>query len=205
MKPDRRVHRTRQLLHDALLDLIMERGYTPISIQDVLDRAGVARSTFYAHFRDKDDLLLNGFQAMRDAMPGNLFATPAKDDARYPAFGRMLFRHVEENHALARAFVGTDAGQVVMSNLRNLLVADTRNWVRQHLDLPAGTEGECVVQYLVGALFGLLTWWVDHDFPCSADDLAGRYQKLVESGLSGVSRIAPPTAGSSATSTTVGQ
>ena len=199
MKPDRRVHRTRQLLHDALLDLIMERGYAPISIQDVLDRAGVARSTFYAHFRDKDDLLLNGFQAMRDAMPGNLFATPAGDDARHPAFGLMLFRHVEENRALARAFVGTDAGQVVMSNLRNLLVADTRNWVRQHLDLPAGTEGECVVQYLVGALFGLLTWWVDHDFPCDADEIAETYRKLVERGLCGVGGAAQPLSAPAAT------
>lgn len=183
MKPDRRVHRTRQLLHEALLDLAVERGYDPITVQDILDRAGIARSTFYAHFRDKDDLLLNGFQAMRDAMPGDLFATPATDGQPYPAFGLMLFRHVEQNRALARAFLGTDAGQVVMNNLRNLLVADIRNWVRQHADLPDGTDDEWVVQYLVGGLFGLLTWWVDHDFPCNADRIAGEYRRLVVNGL----------------------
>lgn len=198
MKPDRRVHRTRQLLHDALLDLIMERGYAVVSIQDILDRAGIARSTFYAHFRDKDDLLLTGFQAMRDAMPGNLFASPARAEARYPAFGLMLFRHVEENRALARAFVGTDAGQVVMNNLRHLLVADTRHWVQQHAALREGVEREWVVQYLVGALFGLLTWWVDHDFPCGADDMAGMYQDMAERGLNGVGGTAQPLSAPSA-------
>lgn len=55
---DRRVRRTRGLLHQALIELMLERDYTRISVRDILDRADVGRSTFYAHYRDKDDLLL---------------------------------------------------------------------------------------------------------------------------------------------------
>ena len=51
--PDRRVQRTRKLLQDALMALILEKGYEAVTIQDIIDRANVGRSTFYAHFLDK--------------------------------------------------------------------------------------------------------------------------------------------------------
>jgi AcrR family transcriptional regulator len=56
-KLDPRVKRTRQLLEKAFNDLIEEKGFQAISVQDVTDRAGVNRATFYAHFEDKFDLL----------------------------------------------------------------------------------------------------------------------------------------------------
>ena len=57
-RPDRRVARSRRALKEALTDLILERGYESVTVQDVIDRADVGRSTFYAHFLDKDDLLM---------------------------------------------------------------------------------------------------------------------------------------------------
>ena len=57
-RPDRRVARSRRALKEALTDLILEQGYESVTVQDVIDRADVGRSTFYAHFLDKDDLLM---------------------------------------------------------------------------------------------------------------------------------------------------
>ncbi|MEM6707029.1 MAG: TetR/AcrR family transcriptional regulator, partial [Acidobacteriota bacterium] len=57
-KPDRRVTRTKRLLRQALMELVREKDYARITVQDILDRADVGRSTFYTHYRDKDDLLL---------------------------------------------------------------------------------------------------------------------------------------------------
>jgi AcrR family transcriptional regulator len=187
MKHDPRVRRTRQLLHEALLTLAVERGYDAITVQDILDRAEVARSTFYAHFSDKDDLLLGGFQEMSGSLPGNLFAPQEADHAAYPDFGLALFRHLDEHRALAKVFIGSDAGRIVRDHLRNLMVVDTREWLRTRTDATAATmPQELVVQYVVGALFGLLTWWVDHDFPDSADKMGAVCQQLVIAGLAGV-------------------
>jgi AcrR family transcriptional regulator len=61
---DRRVQRTRRLLHKAL-SLILEKKYESITVQELLDRADVGRSTFYMHFQDKDELLLSGFQYLQ--------------------------------------------------------------------------------------------------------------------------------------------
>src|SRR5664279_2433284 len=68
VKRDRRIERTRQLLSKALMDLIVERGYESITIQDITDRANVSRTTFYLHFKDKDELLFASMEKIYDGL-----------------------------------------------------------------------------------------------------------------------------------------
>ena len=58
-KMDRRILRTRDTLGNALVELIREKPFEEITVQEILDRAGVGRSTFYTHYRDKNDLFLS--------------------------------------------------------------------------------------------------------------------------------------------------
>src|SRR6186713_2598586 len=89
-RPDRRVSRTRRALKEALTDLILEKGYEAVTVQHVIDRADVGRSTFYAHFLDKDDLLMAILADLE--MPGPDTTEWKPDD---PAFDwtLQLFRH----------------------------------------------------------------------------------------------------------------
>ena len=74
---DRRIQRTRQSLQTALSELIVEKGYEKVTVQDVIDRANVGRSTFYVHFESLDQLLLSGFEPLRmqfeDFLSGTTF------------------------------------------------------------------------------------------------------------------------------------
>ncbi|MEO8102677.1 MAG: TetR/AcrR family transcriptional regulator [Betaproteobacteria bacterium] len=186
-KPDRRVHRSRRTLHEALLALTVERGYDAVTVQQVLDRAEVARSTFYAHFRDKEDLLLAGFQEMRGALPGNLFAVVGAGHSGYPDFGLALFRHIDAQRALAKAFLGSTAGNIVYNHLRNILVVETREWLSTcKIKVAKGIPPELVVQHVAGSLFALLTWWVDHDFPHTPEKMGTISQQLIIAGLEGM-------------------
>ena len=63
-KTDRRIQRTRQSLRTALLELIKEKGYDAISIEEITERANVGRATFYLHYKDREDLLLEEFSEM---------------------------------------------------------------------------------------------------------------------------------------------
>ena len=63
---DRRVRRTRHALQHAMVDLVLEKGYERVSVADVTERADVGRSTFYAHYRDKEDLFLSGLAGVTD-------------------------------------------------------------------------------------------------------------------------------------------
>src|SRR5438874_4803795 len=72
---DPRVLRTRTALGNALVQLMTERAFESITVQDVLDRAGVGRSNFYVHYDGKDDLLTSDvdrfFGSVADAIGGN--------------------------------------------------------------------------------------------------------------------------------------
>jgi AcrR family transcriptional regulator len=103
-RPDRRVARSRRALKEALTDLILERGYEAVTVQDVIDRADVGRSTFYAHFLDKDDLLMAILADLEMPAPDHTAWTP--DD---PAFGWTLelFRHFGSGRRLFKAVAGS--------------------------------------------------------------------------------------------------
>ena len=92
--PDRRVQKTRGLLHGALASLIHEKPYDGIVVKEILARANVGRSTFYAHFRDKEELLATG---MRDGVRASAAAGVGRcrDDAeRILRFSRPLLEHI---------------------------------------------------------------------------------------------------------------
>src|SRR5512135_3076549 len=103
-KLDRRERRTRQLLSEALIALMQEKRYEAITVQDIIDRADVGRSTFYAHYRDKDDLFATAFQVVMDKLLGCL---EDDDDTDKIIPSLQLFRHFQKNHhlywALARS------------------------------------------------------------------------------------------------------
>ena len=67
---DRRVQRTKTSLRAALIGLAREKPYDSIAVKEILDRANVGRSTFYAHFRDKKDLLESGIHEMLRSVHG---------------------------------------------------------------------------------------------------------------------------------------
>ena len=60
-KTDRRIQRTRQALRKALLELNKEKGYDSISVEEITQRANLGRATFYLHYKDKEDLLVDEF------------------------------------------------------------------------------------------------------------------------------------------------
>jgi AcrR family transcriptional regulator len=127
---DRRVRRTRRLLREALLGLLRERGYDRVTVQDVLDRADLGRATFYAHFRDKDDLLLSAFGEVREALRQHLAAFarawrggPGAGPGAGLAGPRALFEHAAGQRGLYRALLGERGSPVVRRDARAQLAA----------------------------------------------------------------------------------
>ncbi len=161
---DRRIQRTRAMLLSALLDLIVERGYEEVSVQDIVDRANVGRSTFYKHFLDKRELLLTGVSGLQELLTeqmatANSQAAPSKR----LLFSLPLFRHVQGNFQFCRALLGSHSGAIVEPRIQQILV----ELVRQELAgrvLSGATPLvplDVAVQYTVSAFLGLLRWWME--------------------------------------------
>ena len=176
---DRRSVRTRTALRDALIELIGERGWDDIAVQDVCERANIGRSTFYLHYPNKDALLEGGFNGLQ-AHVQSQSRQAARAGARggpWPGFGFApgLIEHVHEQRKIFRHLIGRRSGYVVQQRFRELmirLIAD---------ELPASAGGlprEARVRWLAGALAELLSWWIEQRSPMPPDALAARFNEL---------------------------
>lgn len=182
---DRRVRRTRRALREALIGLTLEKGYDRITVQEILDRADVVRSTFYAHYRDKDSLLFSCFDDMFAELASTVDAmapgAPLTDPAR-PA--EIMYQHASEHRRVYRALCGRQSGAHVYRHLHRRLADLVREHLRPHL-AAAGCElpADLVADYYTNAALGMLSWWVDHDFPHDARWLARACRTLAVPGL----------------------
>ena len=100
---DRRVRHTRDALGDALVAIMHEKPFDDITVQHVLDRAGVGRSTFYTHFRDKDDLFLSDVEDFLEAMAFALSHRGEVSNRVAPV--REMFAHVAEWHEFSKILI----------------------------------------------------------------------------------------------------
>jgi AcrR family transcriptional regulator len=185
-RPDRRVGKTRRGLKDALTDLILEKGYEAVTVQDIIDRADVGRSTFYAHFLDKDDLLMTIFSDLEIPSPDPGALRP---DA--PAFGWTLdlFRHFGAGKRVFRAVAGSQSGALARRETTRWLEGLARAELSR-LRIPAKLDPmkiEIVVSFLVGTFIGFMEWWVreeNEQLPAEAVDQA--FRSLVLPGVASV-------------------
>jgi AcrR family transcriptional regulator len=182
---DRRVRRTRDRLHAALIPLILEKGYDAVTIQDLLDRADVGRTTFYAHYRDKDDLLVAGLGSLRALLREHQRAALARggDDDRLLGFSRAMFEHADEQRALFRAIVGRRAGTIVMHHVRRVFADLIRDDLAALAPKGAQVPVDALVEYTVGSLMSILTWWLDRRNRLTAPEADAMFRRLTIPGL----------------------
>jgi AcrR family transcriptional regulator len=187
VEQDRRVRRTRRALHEALIALVLEKGYAQVTVQDILDRADVSRSAFYAHFRDKDALLLTSFDGVAAALGARLdeMAPGSATDAARPV--AVLFEHAHRHRRVYEALCGRQGGNVVQGHLHRLVGGLLREHLRPHLAAAgADVSAEIAAEFLTSAALGLLIWWVDHDFPGDPAGMTRHYAELATPGIQAV-------------------
>jgi AcrR family transcriptional regulator len=179
---DRRVQRTRSLLLSALLDLIVERGYDGVSVQDIVDRANVGRSTFYVHYLDKRELLLSGVERLQlhltQQRPAAL--APTIESETLLRFSLPLFRHIHANLRFCRALLGPQSSAIVEPQMRRFLADMMQEELAPYAASGTvdGVPLEVVVQHTVSALIGVLRWWMDQPTPWVAEEIDRHFRAL---------------------------
>lgn len=183
-RPDRRVRRTRRALRDALLSLILERGHDRVSVQDIIERADVGRSTFYAHFRDKEDLLFPGLDELGDAFEvDERHGTDITTADPSPTLA--VFEHFARYHHVWKARREGRGGEVFTRHLHRQLseLLQARIEARA-LARATRVPADAIAEFAASTLIGLgVRWWVDKAPSYSPEQMDPLYRELTEPGI----------------------
>src|SRR5512144_1494007 len=131
-KTDRRIQRTRQSLRAALLELMKTKSYDAISIEEITERANVGRATFYLHYKDKEDLLLEEFSEMANEktqvlaeipfsawLQPQVKTTTAKE--KHPTSPlEIVFAHIYENSELYYLLLRSERSGRIIERIRKI-------------------------------------------------------------------------------------
>jgi AcrR family transcriptional regulator len=195
-KADRRVKRTRDRLGQALRKLMEERPLEKISVQDVIELAGVSRSAFYAHYDDKVDLLLSGMDEFLERMAMLLVVRNEQSDRIAPV--REFFSHVGEaveiRGALARSERLQDFfdlavehfGRGIEARLKQITERETTQQCGPGPKFAAKKSNrrlDLVAHALAGAFIGLLNSWTRTGQRQSPESMDALFHQLVRAGL----------------------
>jgi len=182
-KTDARVRRTRDALGDALVALMQEKPFETITVQDVLDRAQVSRSTFYSHYSDKDDLLMSDAEEFFESISMALSAHGDKSDRVFPV--QEFFTHLSDVQPFFKALVKSGKYQENMELARGHFA---RGIERRLSELPRAksippNQLPAIAFTHAGALLSLLTWWLDRGMRESPTEMDELFHRMIWNGV----------------------
>jgi AcrR family transcriptional regulator len=185
MTADRRTQRTQQALIEALLDLLNVKHYDAISVKDIIEKANVGRSTFYAHYQTKDDLLKGGFERVLDLLLDQIIFDETGRNLTLDT--TPLFRHAQGHAKLFRTLAWGSGFELITIQGQASLSAK----ILQHLSPIVLKVGQptvplpVLVYSLAGSILLLLKWWLENDMPNSPEAMDGIVQQLIMPGIRG--------------------
>ena len=177
-KHDRRSQRTRDLVGEAFVQLLKEKGYSAITVSDIIERANIGRSTFYSHYRDKDDLFVAQLDRVIEVLSHDM---PNQGEIPFfPSLG--LFRHVGEEYELYKAIVWTPGIDLFIKHLQASLGHRIEQGF-QESGREFGIPIPVMANFIAGSFLTLLKWWLENKMIYSPEEMDEMFRKLTRMGI----------------------
>lgn len=183
-KVDRRINKTREAINKALIELMSEKNFKNITINDISEKANLNRGTLYLHYSDKYDLLE---KCIKDHLSNMLkFCTLSKPgEERLNVINSPLpmFQYFEE-HFLFYSSMLSNKGITCFQEQMNFMV---KNEITERLktgEINQGDNKEVVVQYMASAFVGVVEWWIKNNMPLSPQIMAQQLWDIFDKNYS---------------------
>jgi len=187
---DPRVQRTRALLRRALMELVTQKSFASLTIQEVTKRAGVNRSTFYLHFIGLhallEDCVKDLFGQMRLEIYDKANQTRINNIEEYEPFVECVFQHLQRYMDFYRAMLGKGGDPYFSSLFQDLLAELIFDPMREGFTL--SVESELILSFFTAGFTGIAKWWLENNLPLPpqtaaqlvTQELLPAYMKLVK-------------------------
>jgi len=159
------------------MDLILQKGYEAVTIQDIIDKASVGRSTFYAHFESKEQLLYSSHQQLSNV----LFSVDSHGQKEGIDF-EALYAHAKEHSHVAKAMLGKKGGDIVITYLRDAIAFKLFNEMKKGIGKSKSEQKMLAftAEACAAAVVRLLTCWLEDDMPFTPLEMAHRSQAIID-------------------------
>lgn len=179
---DLRQRKTRRLLVQALCQLLEERPFSELSVVDICDRAMVHRTTFYAHFNDKQELLHYTLEQMERECIETCLPQGEKDRPKqyFLTAARNALRFFRERKAFYQACIASGAvteARVLEEYAAQELSRRIREFQLQ--DIAPKIDPEIAAHFYVGAMLSLIRWWLSSDSPIPEDKVLSDLEQFI--------------------------
>ncbi|MEW5814261.1 MAG: TetR/AcrR family transcriptional regulator [Spirochaetota bacterium] len=179
-KIDLRIRRTRRLLGEALVSLILEKGYESVTIKAITDRAEVAYMTFFRHYNSIDDLLMEvlegGLAALRSQIKSLAQQAAASADE---AEGKLIFEHVRQNADFFRILLESRGAARIRKRVRDTIASIFLETCRPLKESGSFIPAEVAASHIASSLLGLIELWLEGNMPYSPAHMGRIYSRLI--------------------------
>ena len=188
-KHDRRSQRTHRLLGDALVALLAEKRYDAITVQDIIERADVGRTTYYSHFPDKEALLLHEIERVVQLLAHQALADGEPSQPLLPSLA--LFRHVRDFQPVYQALIWGRSSELIFKKVE----AQVAGSIEQRLaglvrpDQPPAVPLPVLARFVAGTFLMLLKWWMDGKKAPSPEQMDAMFRHLVQPSVESALRV----------------
>lgn len=192
-RPDRRTLRTRRNLKEALLALVLQKGYDALTVEEITQTADLSRTTFYLHYRDKEQLLIECVDGMVNDLIQQITQIPltawgredpgdnSTDPSKSPV--QLIFEHAAEHANLYHVTLRVEGAYQALERLQELISSTAASTLSEIADqggvlLPPQVPLQIFSHYFAAALLGMITWWLENDMPYPPAQMATSFQKM---------------------------
>jgi len=183
-KVDRRILKTQESLKKAVIELMSEKNFDEITIQDIADRANVNRGTIYLHYQDKYDLLDKLIETHFIEL-GEMDKWACEldwVDALVP-----YFEYFEEHYLFFSTMLASKEAKGAPSSFRTRLLASFMEGFKGEIDRESGRNADLsddvMLQYAGTAYVGVIEWWIRNGMPYPPRVMAKQVGTLLERSL----------------------
>jgi AcrR family transcriptional regulator len=187
------------------MTLILKKGYDAVTIEDITGYADLGRTTFYLHYKDKEELLLESIDAIADELKAqiglpDLNLAPEDQAGSKPLDPltaiEMVFRHAGENATLYRVLLNGGAAQKALNRLQDIISEAAQLFFQRRLKQQAAAIPQyppgVISHYFSSSMLGLLNWWLAEDLPYPPEVMAQAFVSLFFRGANQALGISQP-------------
>lgn len=186
-KTDRRVGKTRDAIFTAFAELMLEKRYSNITVQEIIDRANVGRTTFYTHFPTKDDLLNACIEMILDSFDEkNMEHSQMQNNSKNMVPVAEMFEHIKQNSKMVKGMHSFETRELFFAGFKRYW----KNKLEAHFSqvTTSTVPVEIIVNFVMTALFELINWWIENGMSYSPEEMEDYFMKLILPSIAAVTK-----------------